>query len=58
MNIIKIKKLIISTIKIMKSQNDGAYKINPLFAEIQPVLSPKEKKYFIKKLIFFIIIFL
>ena len=44
MNIIKIKKLIISTIKIMKSQNDGAYKINPLFGEIQPVISPKEKK--------------
>jgi len=28
----------------MKSQNDGAYKINPLFGEIQPVISPKEEK--------------
>ena len=32
----------------MKSKKDAIYQLNPLFVGIQPILSPKEKKYIIK----------
>ena len=38
----------------MKSSKDITLQINPLFVGIQPILSPKDKKYFIKILILYI----
>jgi hypothetical protein len=40
----------------MKSKKDGIYQLNPLFIGIQPILSPKEKRYIKKLLILPIII--
>ena len=38
----------------MKSSKDITLQINPLFVGIQPILSPKDKKYLIKILILYI----
>jgi hypothetical protein len=40
----------------MKSKKDAIYQLNPLFIGIQPILSPKEKRYIKKLLILQIII--